>query len=621
MTDLQDEVPVPQIAQPPAGGTRRRLAEDPARLDSVLEEFVERELLEGDPGLANSDRVSHGPLPIIIGVTGHRDLRDEDYPKIEQELSKQYVRITKLYPSTSFLMVCGLAEGADRLAARLALELGMKLIAVLPMPLDLYELDFKGDSIAEFRELLGKAEHFFELPIMPPHSASDIASRGPARDMQYAQLGAYLVTHSQILIALWDGVRRNLVGGTSQVVQYRLEGVPEPFAPPHSELDAPESAPVFHIVTPRRSNMQTVDPPFSVHRLYPPGFSSLAEAEKAQRDIYARMDTFNRDALRYKHELQEHQRQSKDYVFPGHLQHALPAMQRETLDFYAIADVLSQRFQKRTMRAMQVMLACFFGAAASFNLYAGPLPDSKLWMVMYLVMFLCIFFVVRWASWRGYHVKYLDYRALAEGLRVQFFWKMAGLKDSAADYYMRKQKSELDWIRHAVRSPMTETRGDKTPINTTADTEEEHLTWVVKYWVEDQARYFAKSAHRNHDWYRKMDVVISTLFLFGLGLAMLQSVIQDQDQWLLFTIGVLPLLAAILSSYLQRNAVSEVAKQYDRMSVFYHRAKVHLDRLLAASSFDQARAFIAELGREALTENGDWILTHRERPLEVPKGS
>ena len=34
---------------------------------------------------------------------------------------------------------------------------------------------------------------------------------------------------------------------------------------------------------------------------------------------------------------------------------------------------------------------------------------------------------------------------------MQIFWRLAGLRDSAADHYLRKQKSELDWIRNAVR--------------------------------------------------------------------------------------------------------------------------------------------------------------------------
>ena len=32
-----------------------------------------------------------------------------------------------------------------------------------------------------------------------------------------------------------------------------------------------------------------------------------------------------------------------------------------------------------------------------------------------------------------------------------------------------------------------------------------------------------------------------------------------------------------------------------------------------------APALIEELGKEALVENGDWVLLHRERPLQVPK--
>ena len=42
--------------------------------------------------------------------------------------------------------------------------------------------------------------------------------------------------------------------------------------------------------------------------------------------------------------------------------------------------------------------------------------------------------------------------ALAEGLRIQIFWRLAGISDAAADHYLRKQRSELDWIRRAMRA-------------------------------------------------------------------------------------------------------------------------------------------------------------------------
>src|SRR5207342_373532 len=45
-----------------------------------------------------------------------------------------------------------------------------------------------------------------------------------------------------------------------------------------------------------------------------------------------------------------------------------------------------------------------------------------------------------------------DYRALAEGLRVQFAWCLAGLNRSAAAHYMERERNELEWIRSALSS-------------------------------------------------------------------------------------------------------------------------------------------------------------------------
>jgi hypothetical protein len=45
-----------------------------------------------------------------------------------------------------------------------------------------------------------------------------------------------------------------------------------------------------------------------------------------------------------------------------------------------------------------------------------------------------------------------DARALGEGLRVQFYWNLAGLGESVSANYMQRQRSELDWIRAAVRA-------------------------------------------------------------------------------------------------------------------------------------------------------------------------
>ncbi len=46
----------------------------------------------------------------------------------------------------------------------------------------------------------------------------------------------------------------------------------------------------------------------------------------------------------------------------------------------------------------------------------------------------------------------LDARALAEGLRVQFYWAAVGTGESVPANYLERQHTELDWLRNAIRS-------------------------------------------------------------------------------------------------------------------------------------------------------------------------
>ncbi|HET6402678.1 MAG TPA: hypothetical protein VFH95_14940 [Candidatus Kapabacteria bacterium] len=592
--------------------------------ESAVEQFIGTELNKarrGRPHFGQSHAI--GPLPLIIGVTGHRDLRSEDIPQLHETLREEFSRLRKLYPATPFVLLSALAEGSDRLTARIAMESGMRLVVVLPMPIALYETDFDSASQEEFHTLLASAEHSLELPIMEGMRPEDIVEHGSARSRQYAQVGAYLATHSTILFALWDGVELHKVGGTSQVVRFKLDGVPVPYARPHSELDAPDSGPVYHLVTPRQSNPDPVGHAFALYRLYPEANDSREEAEHAYDDIYDRMEMLNTDAIRYTQELRQHFVQSEEYLFPSiagdaaQPAHALPTTVHTIRAFYAIADVLSQRFQKRTFGVLRVLLSFVFLAAVFLELYSGLLPETSM-IALYLGMFLCAYASYKWADSRAYQTRYLDYRALAEGLRIQFFWKLAGIEESVADYYLRKQKSELEWIRNAIRSSMTETNaGERTTRNTL---NVERLNLVLKHWVEDQAKYFSRAARRDHERMHRQERWMTILFAAALVIAVVQVVIGDPMNELILPIAVLPVAAALIGHFIEKNALAEHKQQYTRMSLFYHRAKVHLKRLIEEGRFSDAQAFIAELGREALAENGDWILTHRDRPLEVPKG-
>lgn len=104
--------------------------------------------------------------PLLIGITGHRDLRSEDEPLLREQLRSIFSTLRARYRSTPFLLLSSLAEGADRLAARVALECGAELCTVLPMPLDYYMRDFTSDhSIEEFQELYSHSSGTLFIPL------------------------------------------------------------------------------------------------------------------------------------------------------------------------------------------------------------------------------------------------------------------------------------------------------------------------------------------------------------------------------------------------------------------------------------------------------------------------
>jgi hypothetical protein len=198
--------------------------------------------------------MSTSPPPLVISVTGHRDLRPEDVPTLEELVRAIVAGAAGERPHSPLVVLSPLAEGADRLVARVAMSLGARLIVPLPLPRALYEQDFESDtSRAEFRALIDAAESVFELPIVAGNTPQGIAEPGEQRNRQYAEVGAYVAGHSQVFLALWDGVTYGVAdkpGGTAEVVRFRLEG-----APGHDDAavsSLPGRGTVHHVVTPRK---------------------------------------------------------------------------------------------------------------------------------------------------------------------------------------------------------------------------------------------------------------------------------------------------------------------------------------------------------------------------------
>src|SRR5688500_6755932 len=75
---------------------------------------------------------------LIVGVTSHRDLDAAQLPALRAQLADALMRLRDDFPELPLVMLSPLAEGGDRLAAEVALQLGARLVVPLPMPVDVY---------------------------------------------------------------------------------------------------------------------------------------------------------------------------------------------------------------------------------------------------------------------------------------------------------------------------------------------------------------------------------------------------------------------------------------------------------------------------------------------------
>ena len=145
--------------------------------------------------------------PLRIGVTGHRFLAE--LGRLRTSVDTALNHITKAFPGRPFTVLSSLAEGADRLVARRILDRSeAKLIAVLPMPMDQYIADFRtSESRSEFGTLLARAAETIVLPA------------NQNRDASYEAAGEYVLSHCDVLFALWDGREPQGAGGTGAIVE------------------------------------------------------------------------------------------------------------------------------------------------------------------------------------------------------------------------------------------------------------------------------------------------------------------------------------------------------------------------------------------------------------------
>jgi hypothetical protein len=557
-------------------------------------------------------------MHLSIGVTGHRDLVEQEIPALESRVRAMFDSLSAIYPDLDLQVLTALAEGADRLVAKVAIELGIPLVAILPMEQADYEKDFETtESLAEFRSMLSTAQQSVTL--------SNLSGEGSlGRDGQYAQLGLFISNHCQVLLTLWDGRPFNAVGGTAQVVNYHLTGVMDGFEgdlSPASLLADNENDLVHQIVCSRdRPGGEPADGLTVLDSFW---FSSRKDGERtgdmpeAYRLQLGRMQQFARDWQEKQDII--HARSSS--LLKGKPKFEVPTGGHQTDRLFQAADSLAIHYQQRvnsSLRAIHILAIMMGLVFLVYSEFDGP---------GYMVLtFLGLFFtgvaVHIIGSSREWHRKYLDYRALAEGLRVQLYWNLSGVVDTesagfAYDNFLQTQDVDLGWIRHVMRQASM----DRVPGQSPGPG---WVSWVIDEWIgkpvsgRGQLAYYSRKQMYNTSRFRRTRILGSLCLWAGIMIAVLLFLLGtngdgEQRRVLLVLMGVLPLVAGIWDAYSHKKAEKELIKQYGFMSRVFLKARKLLD---SSADIIFQRQVLRALGQAALDEGAEWLLMHRERPLE-----
>lgn len=546
-----------------------------------------------------------------MAVSGHTDLRAQDVPALSDAVRRALTDVRARCPRTEVLLLTPLAEGADRLAARAALDLGIPIICALPLPPDDYRKDFAdAASVRDFDELHARARRSF---VVPGGSA--------VRPDCYARAGAFNIQHCHLLVALWDGTATGKPGGTGELVRFRLEGVPPEYAGFSRLLDPVETGVVLHIVTPRRS-APVPEEPFTARWLMPAAHG--ADAEAAFRRLCGAIDEFNAQAADADARVVERRQRGEGELVAG-----LPppgADLQRTARLFGIADELAIRFQTRSKRALKLLLLTAFGGIAAFEAYAHM--DLPVAVIPYILLSLLAYGLYVWVTSRGFDDKHLDYRALAEALRVQFYWRLAGVGAASAEYCLRYRLPESEWVRTALRAADLDAAGGG---SSAPGADATSLPLVIDRWVRAQYDFFTRAERRDDHHLETLEkrarvfarlsfagvvafVILSTLELFEAG----PELDEAQHHMIVVAIAVLAAAAAMIHGYIEKLALAAQVKRYQRMRRLFQSALRLLDDGRTAGRPADARTILRELGREALEENADWVMLHRDRPLELP---
>ena len=530
-------------------------------------------------------------LPYIIGVVGHRNIVEESKEDASNHFEKILKRYKTKYPNTPILVVTSLAEGADQLIAEVAIKVeGVFLGVLIPMGIEKYLETFSSDSAREeFNKFCAKAIFVRDTSIDMVYEDNSDAFRSNTRELS---------NNADLLIALWDGIASNQVGGTSDTLYYKLKKIHRPKNLTDVALNQKEFGSAIVIPVSRTGDQTKLvkKVPYSLKPV------SLEETSIDEASDLLAVSKHNWNKLKF-----EPQSPSMTYS--------------EILTKNALS--LAEKMRKKFIIALLIILSSSFLTIVAIEIQSRS--TSKIISVATILVALSAFVIYQIVTKLEIKDKYHQFQAVAEAGEIQQLWSKVGIPEDVSDYFLTGINSSFDWMRSLVRT-ISFLDKSQTINNMEAETKEFMKSWISKQILlrKGDSKVVGRITKNNRlaSFIRIITIIsiIFSLFIWGyFSISLILGIDSTiSTRGLLQSLFVLALAAAAtFSSYSYLLALREMVMREEK-------ALYALDNALESLSMDlielppliHGREVAKSLGIFFLNETSEWYVRNYDRKVK-----
>jgi hypothetical protein len=522
--------------------------------------------------------------PYFIGLVGHRKIREVEIPKIQEEFDQVVGTLLGKLENTPIIVLTAIAEGADRIAFTSKFRNRILICAVLPFRETEYSRDFTDiEQKEEFQRALSESDYVLTL-------GKKLVSKkinANERKIAYRDCGRWISDNSNLFIAIWNGRAKDAIGGTSDIIDYRLGDV-------HSRTHKfQHPVNLIHISASNGQSQATKECTCEGHQEFSSHFYKSLK----------NLDSFNSKISAVEYRADDSQFQV----------------------YFRQFDENAVKLHKKYIRRSILLLLLGVTTANVAGVQQENFRDD--WF-LYTALFLSAT-LIYWRTFiiGRYKAAYELFRFIAEVLRVQVWWEKCGLDSD--DITQFSEFEDLEDSVHIYLSnvflfaniyKLDSSRGRTLKVNTEVKISSE-------LWLEDQITYLSgvngsggaiqNMIARNRKLRRTVIGFLSSAALAIIISTLLYDPNGDQSQSLEGWIYRLAFpfflsLAAVTAAYRHAMGFGELRNRYE---LKLRKLEVALAQLKRTDSQKTHKEIVGKVGTDSLLESLRWFQLKSEREV------